>query len=65
MTPRLEWTWAGSVYMSMAIRFHCWKSCICAVPSKQMDFDDPLLAIFTSPDIYRDEVPKETGGHIP
>ena len=30
MTPRWDWTWAGGNFaFSVALRFHCWKYCLC------------------------------------
>jgi hypothetical protein len=32
MTPRLDWTWGGNLLYSAAIRYHCWKYCLCSNP---------------------------------
>ena len=49
MTPRLEWTWAGvtgGFLVAAAVRFHCWKNCICSVPSRKPKQSDPLIPMW-------------------
>lgn len=50
MTPRLDWTWDGaggaSFFLAAAIRFHCWKNCLCADRTKKKNYIDPQLRMW-------------------
>ena len=48
MTPRWDWTWSSSAtFLSTAsLRFHCWKNCLCAPPSRKPNYTDPLIPMW-------------------
>lgn len=49
-TPRLSWTWGGqngaAFLFSAAIRFHCWKNCLCDNRTKLKNYVDPQVRIW-------------------
>ncbi|KAL8916822.1 MAG: hypothetical protein Q9172_006092 [Xanthocarpia lactea] len=72
MTPRLDWTWDGaggaSFFLAAAIRFHCWKNCLCADRTKKKNYVDPQLRMWewlmtSLPD--RDIIPTGIGNKYP
>lgn len=48
MTPRWDWTWSssGTFLNTASLRFHCWKNCLCAQPSKKPNYNDPLIPMW-------------------
>ncbi|KAL8923192.1 MAG: hypothetical protein Q9208_004755 [Pyrenodesmia sp. 3 TL-2023] len=72
MTPRLDWTWdgagGGSFFLAAAIRFHCWKNCLCADRTRKKNYVDPQLRMWewlmtSLPD--RDIIPTGKGNNYP
>ena len=49
-TPRLSWTWdgenGGAFLFSAAVRFHCWKNCICQNRNKLKNYLDPQVRMW-------------------
>lgn len=49
-TPRLSWTWdgenGGAFLFSAAVRFHCWKNCICQDRTKLKNYLDPQMRMW-------------------
>ena len=50
MTPRLDWTWDGAggeaFFLAVAVRFHCWKNCICRDRTTKPNYFDPLVRMW-------------------
>ena len=48
MTPRKDWTWSSTAnFLDVAsLRFHCWKNCLCAPPSRKPNYNDPLIPMW-------------------
>ncbi|KAL8871800.1 MAG: hypothetical protein Q9174_002448, partial [Haloplaca sp. 1 TL-2023] len=47
MTPRKDWTWSSPEFLNVAaLRFHCWKNCLCAPPSRKPNYVDPLIPMW-------------------
>ncbi len=50
MTPRYDWTWSGTMgadlFLVAAVRFHCWKNCICRSRKATKNYDDPLIPMW-------------------
>ena len=48
MTPRWDWTWSSSAtfLQTASLRFHCWKNCLCTVPSKKPNYKDHLIPMW-------------------
>ena len=59
MTPRWDWTWSsyGTFFGVASLRFHCWKNCLCAQPSKKPNYKDPQIPMW---DFVLSSVPKDT-----
>ena len=49
-TPRISWTWdgenGGAFLFSAAVRFHCWKNCICQDRTKLRNYVDPQVRMW-------------------
>lgn len=49
-TPRIGWTWDGgagaSFLLTAALRFHCWKNCLCARQATKPNFVDPSVGMW-------------------
>ena len=50
MTPRYDWTWSGTMgtdlFLVAAVRFHCWKNCICRSRKATKNYNDPLIPMW-------------------
>ena len=64
MTPRLDWTWGGAggeeFFLAAAVRFHCWKNCLCLRPDTTPIYFDPLMHMW---EYLLEKLPP--GGSIP
>ena len=49
-TPRWDWTWSpgsGAAFFDVAaLRFHCWKNCLCPRPPKSRNYLDPMQGMW-------------------
>ena len=54
MTPRYEWTWPGGLWFaSAAIRFYCWRRCVCSNNPTVDKSTSPIWKWMTDHELYQ------------